>query len=51
MLENVYRSFILPLFDNADVVWDNCAIKLADEVEQLGLHLDVIRKNYNWGCL
>ena len=41
MLENVYRSFILPLFDYADVVWDNCAIKLADELEQL--HLDAIR--------
>ena len=43
MRENVYKSFILPLFDYADVVWDNCAIKLADELEQLGLHLDAIR--------
>ena len=39
-LENMYKSFILPLFDYADVVWDNCTIKLADELEQL--HLDAI---------
>ena len=40
-LENMYKSFILPLFDHADGVWDNCTIKLADESEQL--RLDAIR--------
>ena len=40
-LENMYTSFILPHFDYADVVWDNCTKKLAEELENL--HLDAIR--------
>ena len=37
----MYRSFILPQLDYADVVWDNCSLKLAEELECL--HLDAIR--------
>ena len=28
-LETMYKSFILPHFDYADVVWDNCTAKLS----------------------
>ena len=28
-LETMYKSFILPHFDYADVVWDNCTDKLS----------------------
>ena len=37
----MYKSFILPHFDYADVIWDNCTNTLADELESL--HLDAIR--------
>jgi len=37
----IFSVFVLPLFDYADGVWDNCTIKLADELGQL--HLDAIR--------
>ena len=37
----MYKSFILPLFDYADVIWNNCTNTLADELEHL--HLDAIR--------
>ena len=37
----MYRSFILPQLDYADVIWDNCSLKLAEELESL--HLDAIR--------
>ena len=37
----MYKSFILPQFDYADIVWDNCTTKLADELESLDL--DAIR--------
>ena len=40
-LENMYIPFTLPSFDYADIVWDNCTMKLADESEQL--HLDATR--------
>ena len=34
-------SFILPHFDHADVVWDNCTEKLSNMFESL--HLEEIR--------
>ena len=37
----MYRSFVLPQLDYADVVWNKCSLKLAEEVESL--HLDAIR--------
>ena len=37
----MYKSFILPRLDYADVTWDNCSLKLAEEMESL--HLDAIR--------
>ena len=40
-LETMYRSFILPQLDYGDVIWDNCSLKLAEEMESL--HLDAIR--------
>ena len=40
-LETMYRSFILPQLDYADVIWDNCSLKLGEELESL--HLDAIR--------
>ena len=41
LLENMYKSFILPYFDHADVTWDNCMTRLSEELEHL--HLDAIR--------
>ena len=40
-LENLYRSYILPHFDYADVLWDNCTLELSDNLE--ALHLDARR--------
>ena len=40
-LETMYNSFILPLFDYADVVWDNCTDALAQHLEQL--QIDALR--------
>ena len=37
----MYESFILPHFDYADTVWDNCTTLLSDELEKL--NLDAIR--------
>ena len=37
----MYKSFILPYFDHADVTWDNCMTRLSEELEHL--HLDAIR--------
>ena len=34
-LEIMYKSFILPILDYADVVWDNCADYLAEDLEDL----------------
>lgn len=40
-LEIMYKSFILPILDYADVIWDNCAEYLADLLEDL--HMDALR--------
>ena len=40
-LQTMYKSFILPHFDYADVIWDNCSKTLADKLEHL--HLDALR--------
>ena len=40
-LEIMYKAFILPHFDYADTVWDNCNISQSDELEKL--NLDAIR--------
>ena len=40
-LETMYRSFILPQLDYADVIWNHCSLKLAEELESL--HIDAIR--------
>ena len=37
----MYKSIKLPQLDYADVVWDNCSLKLAEVLESL--HLDAIR--------
>ena len=37
----MYKSFILPLFDYADYIWDNCTQAQADRLEHL--HLDALR--------
>ena len=37
----MYKSFILPHFDYADIIWDNCAGYLSNDLEQL--HLDALR--------
>ena len=37
----MYKSYILPHFDYADTVWDNCTNLLAEELEKL--NLDAIR--------
>ena len=36
-LENMYKSFILPIFDYGDVIWDGCTKYLSDELENLNL--------------
>ena len=40
-LEILYKSYILPHFDYADVVWDNCSAVLSNELENI--HLDALR--------
>lgn len=40
-LENLYKSYILPHFDYADVLWDNCTQTQAEDLESL--HLDALR--------
>ena len=37
----MYRSFMLPQLYYTDVIWDNCSLKLAEELESL--HLDALR--------
>ena len=37
----MYKSFILPQFDYADIVWDNCSGTLSNMLENL--HLEAIR--------
>ncbi len=40
-LETLYKSFILPIFDYADVIWDNCSEAESNSLENL--HLDALR--------
>ena len=40
-LEIMYKSFILPIFDYADVIWDNCSEQSSNSLENL--HLEAIR--------
>ena len=40
-LEIMYKSFILPIFDYADVIWDNCTEYQATTLENL--HIDALR--------
>ena len=40
-LETMYKSFILPQFDYADIVWDNCTDTQSKMLENL--HLEAIR--------
>ena len=40
-LEIMYKSFILPLFDYADIIYDNCTQTQAESLEEL--HLDALR--------
>ena len=40
-LETMHKSFILPLFDYADIVWDNCTDTQSKMLENL--HLETIR--------
>ena len=37
----MYKSFVLPLFDYADIVWDNCTDTQSKMLENL--HLEAIR--------
>ena len=34
-LEIMYKSYILPILDYADVIWDNCTERQADTLEQI----------------
>ena len=40
-LETMYKSFIIPHFDYADIVWDNCTDTQSNVLEKL--HLEAIR--------
>ena len=40
-LETMYMSFVLTQLDYADVIWDNCGLKFAENLKSL--HLDAIR--------
>ena len=40
-LEILYKSYILPHLDYADVLWDNCPAVLANELENV--HLEALR--------
>ena len=40
-LEIMYKYFILPLFDYADIIWDNCTNTQSNMLENL--HLEAIR--------
>ena len=41
VLETMYKSFILPLFDYADIIWDNCTVVQSTSLENL--HLEALR--------
>ena len=36
-----FFDFILPQLDHVDVIWNNCSLKLAEDLESL--HFDAIR--------
>ena len=40
-LETMFKSYILPILDYADVIWDNCTERQADALEQL--QIDALR--------
>ena len=40
-LEILYKAYILPHLDYADVVWDNCSLAMANDLENA--HLDALR--------
>ena len=40
-LEIMYKSFILPIFDYADIIWDSCTDGQSDILEKI--HLEAIR--------
>ena len=40
-LETMYKSFILPIFDYADIIWDSCTLAQSTLLENL--HLEAIR--------
>jgi hypothetical protein len=40
-LETLYKSFVMPHFDYADIVWDNCTAVLSNLLEDL--HLKALR--------
>ena len=40
-LETMSKSFILPLFDYADIIWDNCTVVQFNSLENL--HLEALR--------
>ena len=37
----MYKSFILPLFDYADIIWDNCTVVQSTSLESL--HIEALR--------
>ena len=40
-LETMYKSFILPIFDYADIIWDRCTENLSNKLEDL--HSEALR--------
>jgi hypothetical protein len=40
-LETLYKSYVLPILDYGDIIWDNCTDSLANSLEDL--HLDALR--------
>ena len=46
-LEIMYKSFILPLFDYADIIWDNCTNTQSNMLENIHLEANT---NYHWFC-
>ena len=41
VLETMYKSFLLPIFDYADIVWDGCTEVLSNKLEDF--HLEALR--------
>ena len=40
-LETMYKAFIFPLFDYADIIWNNCTVVQSTSLESL--HLEALR--------